>query len=192
MRVELKKLHERLGTTAVYVTHDQVEAMTLGDRVVVMKDGWVQQVGDPLELYNAPANRFVAGFIGSPGMNFAAVSFQRDGDALWAVNHGLSVSIPDPIAAGRTGHAGRASTLGSRPEGLHMAGAADDAGHCCDARVDVVGRLGSEILLDVSVGPSTMVASVPPTVRTRIHETLRLALDPERLHFFDAETEAAL
>jgi multiple sugar transport system ATP-binding protein len=73
MRVELKKLHDRLGTTAIYVTHDQVEAMTLGDRVVVMKDGWVQQVGEPLELYNSPANRFVAGFIGSPAMNFATV-----------------------------------------------------------------------------------------------------------------------
>ena len=73
MRVELKKLHERLGTTAIYVTHDQVEAMTLGDRVVVMRDGWVQQVGDPMELYNEPANRFVAGFIGSPAMNFAPV-----------------------------------------------------------------------------------------------------------------------
>src|SRR3546814_19998719 len=81
MRVELKKLHERLGTTAVYVTHDQVEAMTLGDRVVVMKDGWVQQVGDPLALYNAPANRFVAGFIGSPGMNLQEDAFSHENEA---------------------------------------------------------------------------------------------------------------
>src|SRR5471032_186078 len=80
MRVELKKLHERLGTTAIYVTHDQVEAMTLGDRVVVMKDGLVQQVGEPLELYNAPANRFVAGFIGSPAMNFAGVRIAAEND----------------------------------------------------------------------------------------------------------------
>ena len=79
MRVELKKLHERLGTTAIYVTHDQVEAMTLGDRVVVMRDGWVQQVGDPMELYNQPANRFVAGFIGSPAMNFAPVRIEQNG-----------------------------------------------------------------------------------------------------------------
>src|SRR3546814_3374858 len=99
MRVELKKLHERLGTTAVYVTHDQVEAMTLGDRVVVMKDGWVQQVGDPLELYNAPANRFVAGFIGSPGMNFAAVSFQRDDDSLWAARRSTRLKSRHPCAA---------------------------------------------------------------------------------------------
>src|SRR5437667_10404638 len=91
MRVELKKLHERLGTTAIYVTHAQVEAMTLGDRVVVMRDGWVQQVGDPMELYNEPANRFVAGFIGSPAMNFTAVSFAERGGALWAENAGLRI-----------------------------------------------------------------------------------------------------
>src|SRR5919198_6348234 len=89
MRVELKKLHDRLGTTAIYVTHDQVEAMTLGDRVVVMKDGLVQQVGEPLELYNSPANRFVAGFIGSPAMNFANVTVSDGGGALWAGNDGL-------------------------------------------------------------------------------------------------------
>src|SRR3546814_8727226 len=135
MRVELKKQHERLGTAAVYVTHDQVEAMTLGDRVVVMKDGWVQQVGHPLELYNAPANRFVAGFIGSPGMNFAAGSFQRDYDALWAVNQGLSVRIPAAIAARLNGHAGRAATPGIRSEALHIAGAAADDGPCLAAQV---------------------------------------------------------
>src|SRR5919205_3283573 len=84
MRVELKKLHLRLGTTAIYVTHDQVEAMTLGDRVVVMKDGWVQQVGEPLELYNTPANKFVAGFIGSPAMNFADVTVTEANGALLA------------------------------------------------------------------------------------------------------------
>src|SRR5262252_6802078 len=84
MRVELKKLHERVGTTAIYVTHDQVEAMTLGDRVVVMKDGFVQQVGEPLELYNEPANRFVAGFLGSPAMNFATVKLRQDNGAIWA------------------------------------------------------------------------------------------------------------
>src|SRR5688572_27441616 len=89
MRVELKRLHERLDTTAIYVTHDQVEAMTLGDRVVVMKDGLVQQVGEPLELYGKPANRFVAGFIGSPAMNFVEVAINGPGDALWAEAEGL-------------------------------------------------------------------------------------------------------
>ena len=98
MRVELKKLHLRLGTTAIYVTHDQVEAMTLGDRVVVMKDGWVQQVGEPLELYNTPANKFVAGFIGSPAMNFANVTVTEANGSLVAENKGLRIKLPDEIA----------------------------------------------------------------------------------------------
>src|SRR6201987_1283564 len=91
MRVELKKLHLRLGTTAIYVTHDQVEAMTLGDRVVVMRDGVVQQVGEPLELYNQPANKFVAGFIGSPAMNFAGVTLSETNGSLWAENEGMRI-----------------------------------------------------------------------------------------------------
>src|SRR5712692_2720841 len=98
MRVELKKLHSRLGTTAVYVTHDQVEAMTLGDRVVVMKDGWVQQVGEPLELYNQPSNRFVAGFIGSPAMNFITVTATENSSAIWLANSGLRIKVPSACA----------------------------------------------------------------------------------------------
>src|SRR5579859_3398268 len=98
MRVELKKLHERLGTTAIYVTHDQVEAMTLGDRVVVMRDGRVQQVGDPMELYNEPANRFVAGFIGSPAMNFAAVRIAAENGSLWAESEDLRIKVPAQVA----------------------------------------------------------------------------------------------
>src|SRR5437588_11776114 len=97
MRVELKKLHLRLGTTAIYVTHDQVEAMTLGDRVVVMKDGVVQQVGDPLELYNQPANKFVAGFIGSPAMNFATVTMVDGNGRITAKNGGLEIEVPDSL-----------------------------------------------------------------------------------------------
>src|SRR5438094_9172249 len=99
MRVELKKLHLRLGTTAIYVTHDQVEAMTLGDRVVVMKDGWVQQVGEPLELYNNPANRFVAGFLGSPAMNFVNVAAAEINGAPWVANPGFRLKVPDFCAA---------------------------------------------------------------------------------------------
>src|SRR5262245_42670177 len=100
MRVELKRLHERLAVTSIYVTHDQVEAMTLGDRVVVMKDGVVQQVGEPLELYNSPANRFVAGFIGSPAMNFAEVTLAADSGRLWAVAPTLKIGVPDRTAQG--------------------------------------------------------------------------------------------
>src|SRR5579863_9273026 len=127
MRVELKKLHERLGTTAIYVTHDQVEAMTLGDRVVVMRDGWVQQVGDPLELYNEPANRFVAGFIGSPAMNFAAVTVSDGNGALWAANDGLRIKVPAALGERVRRYVGQPLTLGIRPEDLRIANGGDPA-----------------------------------------------------------------
>jgi multiple sugar transport system ATP-binding protein len=192
MRVELKRLHERLATTAVYVTHDQVEAMTLGDRVVVMKDGWIQQVGEPLELYSRPANRFVAGFIGSPAMNFAGVTIADTGGTLWAEAAGLRIKVP-PVKADRLrAYKGQQVTLGIRPEDLHMAGGSDSADYIFNAVVDVVEPLGSEILLDIKAGPNVMVARVDPTVRVKVHEPIRLALEPERLHFFDASTEAAI
>ena len=168
MRVELKKLHLRLGTTAIYVTHDQVEAMTLGDRVVVMKDGVVQQVGEPLELYNQPANKFVAGFIGSPAMNFAAVTVTEANGSLIAENSGLRIKLPDEIAQRLRGHIGREVMLGVRPEDLTVAGSADLDHPCFDAVIEVVEQLGSEILLDMKVGESIMVASVEPTARVRV------------------------
>ena len=192
MRVELKKLHQRLGTTAVYVTHDQVEAMTLGDRVVVMKDGWVQQVGEPLELYNQPANKFVAGFIGSPAMNFSTVTVtERDG-RLAAVNGGMNIEVPPHLVDRLKPHANQQITLGIRPEDLRVANGSDPAGLTFDTKVEVIEQLGSEILLDVRVGDGTMVASVDPTTRTKMQETLRLAMNPARIHFFDAKTEAAI
>src|ERR1700735_2545131 len=122
MRVELKKLHDRLGTTAIYVTHDQVEAMTLGARVVVMRDGRVQQVGDPMDLYNSPANRFVAGFIGSPAMNFAGVRLAGENGGLWAESEGMRIKVPAPLTARLAAHAGKELTLGVRPEDLSIAG----------------------------------------------------------------------
>jgi len=192
MRVELKKLHLRLGTTAIYVTHDQVEAMTLGDRVVVMKDGVVQQVGEPLELYNQPANKFVAGFIGSPAMNFANVTVTEANGSLLAENSGLRIKLPQETAQRLRGHAGRAVTLGIRPEDLSVAGAADADHPCFDAVIEVVEQLGSEILLDMKVGEDVMVASVAPTVQVKVRDKLRLAMRPAGLHVFDVNTEAAI
>src|SRR5580692_7810198 len=192
MRVELKKLHLRLGTTAIYVTHDQVEAMTLGDRVVVMKDGVVQQVGDPMELYNEPANRFVAGFIGSPAMNFAGVRLTGENGGLWAEAPGLRIGLPEQVAHRVNGRNGGKATVGIRPEDIHIAGPADPAELCFDVEVEVVEQLGSEILLDTRAGNTTFVASVEPTLRTRVHDHLKLAINPARLHLFDAQTEAAI
>ena len=113
MRVELKRLHQRLGTTAIYVTHDQVEAMTLGDRIVVMKDGMVQQVGEPLELYDQPANRFVAGFIGSPAMNFATVTMAEGNGRMRAKNAGLEIEVPGAQADRMRAHDGQQLTWAS-------------------------------------------------------------------------------
>jgi len=192
MRVELKKLHNRLNTTAVYVTHDQVEAMTLGDRVVVMKDGLVQQVGEPLELYNAPANRFVAGFIGSPAMNFAAVRVHEAQDALRANGTGFRLDVPAEIDGRLRPYAGRDVTFGIRPEDLHIANGSDPPGLCLDGVVEVVEKLGAEILLDLQVGDLTMVAAVEPTIRAKRGDKIRFALRPDRLHFFDAASEAAI
>src|SRR5438067_13412341 len=140
MRVELKKLHLRLGTTAIYVTHDQVEAMTLGDRVVVMKNGWVQQVGEPLELYNNPTNRFVAGFLGSPAMNFVNVTVAEDNGALWVTNPGFRLKLPDLCVGKLRGYVGGELCLGIRPEDLRIAPGAD--GMSFDVVVEVVERLG--------------------------------------------------
>jgi len=192
MRVELKRLHHRLETTAIYVTHDQVEAMTLGDRVVVMKDGVVQQVGEPLELYGRPANRFVAGFIGSPAMNFAEVGVAESNGGLWAEATGLRLRIPAGKQQALQRYAGRHITLGVRPEALRVATGADPADHAFDSVVEVVEPLGNEILLDVRAGANLMVARVDPATHVKVRETVRLALDPERLHFFDTKSEAAI
>jgi multiple sugar transport system ATP-binding protein len=190
MRVELKRLHDRLETTAIYVTHDQVEAMTLGDRVVVMKDGWIQQVGEPLELYGKPANKFVAGFIGSPAMNFTEAAVTEEAGAVIVTNPGLRVAVAPAKAERMRAYKGQTVTLGVRPEDMQLAGGDGRTGF--DAVVEVVEPLGSEILLDVKVGNSVMVARVDPTVRAKVHEKIRLNVQPDRLHFFDAKTEAAI
>ncbi len=192
MRVEIKKLHQRLATTSIYVTHDQVEAMTLGDRVVVMKDGLIQQVGEPLELYNYPANKYVAGFIGSPAMNFADTSIEEVGGKFYATNSTMRIRVPDPIAARIGAHKGKPATLGIRPEDLHMANGNDPAELSFEAVVEVAEQLGSEIILDLKAGGGAMVASVEPTVRVKPQEKIRLGINPAGLRFFDAKTEAAI
>ena len=192
MRVELKRIHNRLGTTAIYVTHDQVEAMTLGDRVVVMKDGVVQQVGEPLELYNTPANRFVAGFIGSPAMNLVTVRVGELNGALSAGNQGMRIEVPAETVRRLRPYVDRDVTMGVRPEDLRVATSNDPAGLCFEGVVEVVEKLGSEILLDMQVGADMLVAAVEPSVRAKRGDRLGLALNPERLHFFDLASDAAI
>src|ERR1041384_3043930 len=184
MRVQLKRLPERLETTAIYVTHDQIEAMTLGDRVVVMKDGVVQQEGAPLTLYQRPANRFVASFIGSPAMNF--VDVKLSGGGLWAEAQGLRLQVPQRMRS----LGGQRLTLGVRPEALRLANGADEHGFA--TTVAGLAPRGNETLLACRAGGGQMGARVDPGVRVKAHESVRLALDPQRLHFFDPKTEARI
>ena len=150
MRIEIKRLHAAIPTTSVFVTHDQVEAMTLGDRVVIMRDGRVQQVGTPLQVYGKPANKFVAGFIGAPAMNFVDVTVRADAGATAVEAAGLKLTIGAADARALAPYNGRPVIMGVRPE--HLALGEGAPGLNFDARVDVIEQLGSEILLETRVG----------------------------------------
>jgi multiple sugar transport system ATP-binding protein len=134
----------------------------------------------------------VAGFIGSPAMNFIEATLADGGGRAMAEAPGLKIALPDALASRARATLGRKATLGIRPENIHVAGPADAPEHCFDAEVEVVEQLGSEILLDTRVGPALVAASIDPSVRVRPHDKLRLALKPEHLHLFDAESEAAI
>ena len=192
MRVELKRLHQRLETTAIYVTHDQVEAMTLGSRVVVMKDGFVQQVGEPMEIYAKPQNKFVAGFIGSPSMNFIPVTLTDVNGTLFAEAGGIRIKVPAASTQSLLPYKGQGVTLGVRPEDLRVGESSDSADLSFETVVEVVEPLGAEILLDTRAAGQQIVARVEPTVRTQPHEKIRVTFIPDRIHFFDAKTEAVI
>ena len=192
MRGELKRLHQRLETTAIYVTHDQVEAMTLGSRVVVMKDGRVQQVGEPMEVYARPLNRFVAGFIGSPSMNFIPVTLTDGSGALFAEADGIRIKVPAASTQSLMPYKGQGLTLGVRPEDFRVGASSDSADLSFETVVEVVEPLGSEILLETRAAGQQIVARVEPAVKTHPHEKIRLTFIPDRIHFFDAKTEAVI
>src|SRR4051812_38986007 len=188
MRVEIKRLHAQVPTTSVFVTHDQVEAMTLGDRVVVMRDGRVQQVGTPLSVYAKPVNRFVAGFIGAPAMNFVEVTVGEGGRV---VAPELDLAIGEASAPALRRYRGRKVVLGMRPE--HLALGEGAAGRSFEAVVEVVEQLGSEILLEARLGTTRItVARVPAETAVVAGDRVRLSVPPGRLHFFDLETEQAI
>jgi multiple sugar transport system ATP-binding protein len=192
MRAELKKLHRRLQATIIYVTHDQIEAMTMGDRIVIMKDGLIQQVGAPMEVYARPQNRFVAGFIGSPSMNFVPCTLARsDGQQSFA-NSGISVAVPASKAAALAAYEGKAITLGIRPEELHEATAQDPVNAVFDAIVEVVEPLGHESYIGVKAGTASLLARMSPDTRAEVGQTIRLAVKVEKLHAFDPQTEQAI
>ena len=193
MRIELKHLRERVPTTSIYVTHDQVEAMTLGDRVVVMCDGWVQQVGTPLEIYNQPRNLFVAGFMGSPSMNFIDVNLREANGHLYAEAANFRIRVPDARDAALRPYAEGTAVLGVRPEHVLLGESALEHETGFDGGIDVTEQLGSELLVGVAAaGTAVTVSRIDPQIGLKLHETVRLSLNPAHLHFFDRDSGEAL
>ncbi|RPI10379.1 MAG: TOBE domain-containing protein, partial [Zetaproteobacteria bacterium] len=192
MRAELKKLHDRLQATVIYVTHDQVEAMTMGDRIVIMKDGLIQQVGAPLEVYAHPQNLFVAGFIGSPAMNFVACTIAAKDGQLCYSHPGFTLPVPSARAKALAAYKDKPVTMGIRPEDLHEATAQDPATSVVEANVEVMEPIGHEIYLDVTIGPAEIIARVSPDTPVKVGQKIKLAATTEKLHAFDPQTEKAI
>jgi multiple sugar transport system ATP-binding protein len=178
MRTEIKELHQRLKTTTVYVTHDQIEAMTMADKIVVMNAGRVEQIGAPLDLYDRPQNLFVAGFIGSPAMNFLRGSIRANGSLGFEGPGGAHL----PLATAPSGSDGRAAVYGVRPE--HFALADDGA----EAVIQVVEPTGSEIQIVAALGGTEIVAAFRERHPFKPGETIRLKPDPRLVHLFDAQS----
>lgn len=196
MRIEISKLHQRLGATIIYVTHDQTEAMTLGTRIVVMKDGIVQQVDSPENLYNAPKNLFVAGFIGSPQMNFMdAVVENRGEDVFLKVgSHALKLPVTKVAKFKDGSYNGKTVVLGIRPEDMHdsqlFINSSPDS--VIESDIKVYELLGAEVFLYFDVEGFQMTARVNPRTNLRTGDHAKFALDMEKVHIFDKETELTI
>ena len=199
MRAEIIKLRQRIDTTFIYVTHDQTEAMTLGDRIVIMKDGFIQQIGTPQEVFDHPANIFVAGFIGMPQMNFFDAKLIREGDKYQIQCHGATMAVTDEIAAGLKANnvESKDVTLGIRPVHITFAPQADST--TIKGTVDVSEMMGSEVHLHVNADGKDVVLVVPTTDLEARHRSgipygseVYFTFRPELIHLFDPETERNL
>ena len=183
MRAEIKELHQRLKTTTVYVTHDQIEAMTMADQIVVLRDGVVEQIGTPLELYDRPANLFVAGFIGSPSMNFLKGTIKLSGKPSFVIDGGVSL----PLASAPAGSDGRPAIYGIRPEHLTLAGSGG-----LPAEISVLEPTGLETQVFAKVGAQKIVAVFRQRMTARPGEMLPMTPEVASAHLFDAQTGARL
>jgi multiple sugar transport system ATP-binding protein len=191
MRTEIARLHQRLKTTVVYVTHDQTEAMTLADRIVVMHGGVIQQEGAPLDLYDRPRNRFVGGFLGSPAMNFVNGRLALAGGAAKATAPGIAVTLPPEVAARLPGEADRDVTLGLRPEHLTLAPEREDAA-VIRGRLEVREPMGAETYLYVETEAGQLVVRAQAHVEAREGDQMTLHVCPEKVHLFETHTEVSL
>ncbi|MCK4547436.1 MAG: sn-glycerol-3-phosphate ABC transporter ATP-binding protein UgpC [Candidatus Eisenbacteria sp.] len=192
MRIEISRLHQRLQATVIYVTHDQVEAMTLGDRIAVINNGRIQQVDTPMRLYDQPANRFVAGFLGSPSMNFVEGQLVAESGGEFRAGQ-LTVPVPERIRSRPDVGGGREVILGIRPEDIHLVtDGKSQGGSTFKGSVDVVEPVGNEQLLHVVVDGHPMVCRVAAARSVSVADEIMLEINPERVHFFDAKTQEAL
>ena len=196
MRIEISKLHQRLESTIIYVTHDQTEALTLGTRIVVMKDGVMQQVATPIDLYTKPCNLFVAGFIGSPQMNFIDAQVVQDGDAVKLAFRSYEVTLPESKAEKliEGGYIGKEVVMGIRPEDIKdeeifIAAATDNV---LEATVKVYEMLGAEVFLYFEVEGIDLTVRVNPRTTARPGDTVQIALDVSKIHVFDKDTEQTI
>ena len=196
MRTELTKLHQRVETTFIYVTHDQVEAMTMATRIVVMKDGLIQQVDTPQHLYDFPVNMFVAGFIGTPQMNFINGTLVKKGDDVYFDFEGNSIKVPADKATAPElqEYIGQEVVVGIRPESIHdqpaQIAALEDS--TIDTYVEVTELMGAEIYLYLIVGETKLTARVSARSTSRAGDTIKIALDTARMHIFDKDTERCI
>ena len=194
MRTEIKKLHDRLGTTFIYVTHDQTEAMTMGTRIVVMKSGIIQQVGTPNDLYHSPCNQFVAGFIGSPQMNFVDVTINKTDSGMTATFGNTTIAIPEGKTAMLNDYVGKEVVMGIRPEDIHddQAFLSTYPNASVEAYVEVTEMMGAETYLYLQIEGIPFTARVNARSTTQAKDTVKLGFDVNRMHFFDKETELVI
>jgi multiple sugar transport system ATP-binding protein len=194
MRAELTKLQHRLETTMIYVTHDQVEAMTMGDRIVIMKDGHIMQVGSPLEVYNFPDNEFVAGFIGSPAMNFFRSKLLPADGGLAVDTGSFQVKVPKEYHDVCGSYKDKDVTFGIRPEDIADALPEDSRGQWekINAVVEGIEPLGAEIILEMVSGQQRFIARVDPDSKSRLHEQEEVYFNMRKMHLFDTETQQVI
>lgn len=196
MRTEISKLHMRLGTTFIYVTHDQTEAMTMGDRIVVMKDGFIQQVDTPQNLYDLPVNEFVAGFMGSPQMNFIDATLTKEGADFVVTFGDCKIKVPSNKLPGTDldGYAGKEIVFGIRPEDVHDEPdfIAKVGGTHAAANVEVTELMGAETYLYLNCENNAITARVEPTSTAKSGDTIQIAFDLNKMHLFDKETEVTI
>jgi multiple sugar transport system ATP-binding protein len=183
MRAELKRLHADLRRTFIYVTHDQIEAMTMSDRIAVMKDGLVQQCASPEEIYARPANIFVASFMGSPPMNFLNGQVKREGDALFFQHESITIPLPDHAGPAVDELAGREAVLGVRPEDVELGGETGKGLH--PAKIFVAELLGADVLVTISLGDELVKARVPAPFTGGVNTSIGIGFPADKVHLFD-------